>query len=61
MTTAIYHNMIVWQDIKPLPPRKEAQANKRARLMLFEKKRPTVFKPGPYRDHHGNMRFLGRA
>lgn len=60
MNSVIHHNMVVWRDIKPLPPRKAEQVNKRARRMIFEMKRPTVFKPGPYCDGHGNARFLGR-
>jgi len=26
----------------------------------FKRVRPARFKPGPYRDEHGNLRFLGR-
>lgn len=46
---------------KSAAPRKLAEQQRKAQRMIFEKKRPALFKPGPYKDRNGNARFLGRS
>lgn len=43
-----------------LPVRRMARIVALIKRTTFEPVRLALFKPGPYRDGHGNMRFLSR-
>lgn len=44
--------------IKPVPPRKLQERQRRWKRCVFTQKRPANIAPGPCYDHNGNVRFL---
>lgn len=56
----IFFNTCEFYVIKERPKRLQIRDKKFASRSFFEKKRPKVFKPGPYKDRNGNLRFIGR-